>query len=142
MSRSWVAKRLDGYAGSVFEEVTALAGRCHAVNLGSGTPDLQVPDALKAAAFEAIAADHNQYAPVRGEEVLRRAVAEHAARFHGQQVDPDSEIAITNGVTEGVHAALLAHVDPGDEVIVFEPFYDCYVPAIRMAGAIPVAVTL
>src|SRR5262249_32907556 len=88
------------------------------------------------------AADHNQYAPVRGEEVLRRAVAEHAARFHGQQVDPDSEIAITNGVTEGVHAALLAHVDPGDEVIVFEPFYDCYVPAIRMAGAIPAAVTL
>jgi aspartate/methionine/tyrosine aminotransferase len=101
-----------------------------------------MPDSLKAALAEAVAADHNQYAPVRGEAGLRIAVAAHAVRFYGQQVDPATEISITSGVTEGVHATLLSIVDPGDEVIVFEPFYDCYVPAIRLAGATPVAVTL
>jgi aspartate/methionine/tyrosine aminotransferase len=137
-----MAKRLASYTNSVFEEATALARRYDAVNLGSGTPDLPVPGSLKAAVAEAMAAEHNQYAPVRGEAVLRAAVAAHAERFYGQHVDPASEITITSGVTEALHAALLSLVDPGDEVIVFEPFYDCYVPGIRMAGAIPVAVTL
>jgi N-succinyldiaminopimelate aminotransferase len=137
-----MASRLDGQTPSVFDEVTALARRFDAVNLGSGTPCIPVPEAVKSAVFAAVAADRNQYSPVRGEEVLRQAVAEHAARFHGQEVDPAGEIAITSGVTEGVLVAILAHVDPGDEVIVFEPFYDCYVPAIRMAGGVPVAVTL
>jgi len=140
--RSWTAKRLACYTDSVFEEATALARRYGAVNLGSGTPDLPVPDSLKAAVAEAIAAERNQYAPVRGEAVLRAAVAAHAARFYGQEIDPATEISITSGVTEALHAALLSFVDPGDEVIVFEPFYDCYVPEIRMAGATPVAVTL
>jgi N-succinyldiaminopimelate aminotransferase len=137
-----MAKRLSSYTNSVFEEATALARQHDAVNLGSGTPDLPVPESLKVAVTEAIAAEHNQYAPVRGEAVLRVAVAAHAARFYGQHIDAASEITITSGVTEAMHAALLSLVDPGDEVIVFEPFYDCYVPGIRMAGAIPVAVTL
>jgi N-succinyldiaminopimelate aminotransferase len=137
-----MAKRLSPYTHSVFEEVTALARRHDAVNLGSGTPDCSVPDALKTAIAEAVAADHNQYAPVRGEAVLRAAVAAHAMRFYGQQIDPATEVSITSGVTEGLHATLLSIVDPGDEVIVFEPYYDCYVPGIRMAGATPVAVTL
>ena len=140
--RSWMAKRLRSYTDSVFEEVTALAGRHNAVNLGSGTPDLPVPESLQAAVTEAIANCHNQYAPVQGEMVLRAAVAAHAARFYGQHIDPATEVTITNGVTEALHASLLSLVDPGDEVIVFEPFYDCYVPGIEMAGAIPIPVTL
>jgi N-succinyldiaminopimelate aminotransferase len=137
-----MAKRLASYTPSVFEEVSALARRHNAVNLGSGTPDLPVPESLKTAVAEAIAADHNQYAPVQGVAALRATVAAHAARFYGQQVDPATEVTITSGVTEGLHAALLSLVNPADEVIVFEPFYDCYVPAIQLAGAVPIAVPL
>jgi N-succinyldiaminopimelate aminotransferase len=140
--RGWTAERLCSQKDSVFEEANTLARRYGAVNLGSGTPDLPVPEALRAAVVEAIAAGHNQYAPVQGEAVLRAAVAGHAARFYGQAVDPATEVSITSGVTEALHAAVCSFVDPGDEVIVFEPFYDCYVPCIRMAGGIPVAVTL
>jgi N-succinyldiaminopimelate aminotransferase len=139
---SWTAKRLGSHKHSIFEEVTALARRYGAVNMGSGTPDMQTPNPLRAAVDEAIAAGHNQYAPVRGETILREAVAAHAARFYRQEIDPETEISITCGVTEALHSALLSFVDPGDEVIVFEPFYDCYVPGIRMAGGTPVPVTL
>jgi N-succinyldiaminopimelate aminotransferase len=140
--RHWTAERLCSQRDSVFEEMNALARRHEAVNLGSGTPDQPVPDSMRTAVEEAIAAGRNQYAPVQGEAVLRAAVAAHAARFSGQQIDPATEISITSGVTEGVHAAVFSFVNPGDEVIVFEPFYDCYVPSIRMAGGTPVAVTL
>jgi N-succinyldiaminopimelate aminotransferase len=126
----------------VFEEATALAQRYDAVNLGSGTPDLPVPETIRAAVEEAMAAGHNQYSPVRGEAALRAAIAAHAARFYGQEVDPATEISVTNGVTEAMQAAVFSVIDPGDEVIVFEPFYDCYVPSIQMAGGVPVAVTL
>jgi N-succinyldiaminopimelate aminotransferase len=137
-----MAKRLAPYTDSVFEEVHALARRYDAVDLGSGIPDLSVPEPIQAAVAEAIAAGHNQYAPVRGEAVLRAAVAAHAARFYGQEVDPANEITITSGVTEAVHATLMSVLDPGDEVIVFEPFYDSYVPSIQLAGGTPVGVTL
>jgi N-succinyldiaminopimelate aminotransferase len=140
--RRWMAKRLCSQTDSIFEEMNTLARRYEAVNLGSGTPDTPVPSAMCAAVEEAIARGNNQYAPVRGEAVLRSAVAAHAARFYDQELDPDSEITITSGATEAVHSAICALVDPGDEVIVFQPFYDCYVPSIQMAGAIPVAVTL
>lgn len=140
--RSWTAKRLRSYTDSVFDEFTALARRHDAVDLGSGTPDLPVPAALQSALEQAVAAGHNQYAPVRGEPVLREAVAAHAARFYGQAVDPEGEVTITSGMTEALHAALFSVVDPGDEVILFEPFYDCYVPGIEMAGGNPVPVTL
>jgi N-succinyldiaminopimelate aminotransferase len=140
--RHWTAQRLCSQPDSVFEETNALARRYGAVNLGSGTPDTPVPDLIRAAVEEAIAAGHNQYAPVQGEPALRAAVAAHAARFYGQEVDPITEVSITSGVTEALHAAVFSFVDPGDEVIVFEPFYDCYVPSIRTAGGIPVAVTL
>jgi N-succinyldiaminopimelate aminotransferase len=140
--RHWTAERLCSEKDSVFEEANALARRYGAVNLGSGTPDLPVPDFLQAAAEEAIAAGHNQYAPVQGEPVLRAAVARHAARFYGQEVDPGTEVSITSGVTEALHAAVFSFVNPGDEVVVFEPCYDSYVPCIRMAGGVPVAVTL
>jgi N-succinyldiaminopimelate aminotransferase len=140
--RRWTAERLGWQKDSVFEEANALARRYGAVNLGSGTPDLPLPDVLRAAVEEAIAAGRNQYAPVQGEAVLRSAVAAHAARFYGQEVDPATEVSITSGVTEALHAAVFSFVDAGDEVIVFEPCYDSYVPCIRMAGGVPVAVTL
>jgi N-succinyldiaminopimelate aminotransferase len=140
--RQWAAKRLGGYRVSIFEEMNALARRYDAVNLGSGTPDSPVPDALRAAVDAAIAGGSNQYSPVRWEPVLRAAVAAHAARFYGQAIDPASEITITSGVTEAIHSAVFCFVDPGDEVIVFEPFYDCYVPCIQMAGGVPVPVAL
>jgi N-succinyldiaminopimelate aminotransferase len=140
--RQWAAKRLVGQRDSIFEEMNALARRYDALNLGSGTPDLEVPDVVRSAALEAIAAGFNQYSPVRGEPVLRAAVAAHAARFYGQEIDPASEVTITSGVTEAMHAALLSFVEPGDEVIVFEPFYDSYVPCIQFAGGVPVPVTL
>jgi N-succinyldiaminopimelate aminotransferase len=137
-----MAHRLSSHTASVFEEVIALARRYDAVNLGPGTPCLPLPDALRAAADEAIAAGHNQYSPSRGEMVLRAAVAAHELRFHGREIDPAAEVTITSGVTEGLHAALFSLVEPGDEVIVFEPYYDSYVPGIRLAGGTPVAVTL
>jgi N-succinyldiaminopimelate aminotransferase len=137
-----MAKRLGAYTDSIFEEGHALAQRYDAVDLGSGIPDLPVPEPLQAAVQEGIVGGHNQYAPVRGETALRTAVAAHAARFYGQELDPATEITITSGVTEALHAAIFSIVDPGDEVIVFEPFYDCYVPLIQMAGGIPVPVTL
>src|SRR5262249_47481615 len=140
--RQRVAERLCSQRDSVFEQMNALARRYHAVNLGSGTPELPVPDSIQAAAQEAIAGGYNQYAPVRGEAGVRAAVAEHAAGFYDQEIDPTTEITVTSGVTEAMHAAVFGFVDPGDEVIVFEPFYDSYVPSIRMAGGIPIAVTL
>jgi N-succinyldiaminopimelate aminotransferase len=140
--RYWMAERLRCQRPSVFEEMNALARRYDAVNLGSGTPDTAVPEPMRYALDEAIARGHNQYAPVQGEAVLRAAVAAHAARFYGQEIDPATEIAVTCGVTEAIHAVVFSFVNPGDEVVVFEPFYDCYVPAIQMAGGVPVAVTL
>jgi N-succinyldiaminopimelate aminotransferase len=140
--RHRTAERLCLLKDSVFEDMNALARRYDAVNLGSGTPDAQVPGLMQAAVGAAVAGGHNRYSPVQGEAVLRAAVAEHAARFYGQEVDPANEITITNGVTEALYAAAFSFIDPGDEVVVFEPFYDCYVPSIRMAGGTPVAVTL
>ena len=140
--RHWTAERLGSLRDSVFEETNSLARRYDAVNLGSGTPDMPVPDFVQVAVGEAIAGGHNAYPPVQGEAVLRAAVAAHAARFYGQEIDPATEVTITSGVTEGLHAAVFSVIDPGDEVIVFEPFYDCYVPIIRMAGGVPVPVTL
>lgn len=140
--RDWTAERLCSQRDSVFEEMNALARRYDAVNLGSGTPDAPVPELVQAAAAQAVFGGHNRYSPVQGEAALRAAVAAHAERFYGQQVDPVHEITITSGVTEALHAAVFSFVNPGDEVIVFEPFYDSYVPCIQMAGGVPVAVTL
>src|SRR5271169_689060 len=103
--RGWMAERLRSQRDSVFEEMNALAQQYDAVNLGSGTPDMAVPDAVQLALAEAVAGGHNQYAPVRGEGVLRAAVAAHAARFYDQEIDAATEVTVTSGVTEAVHAA-------------------------------------
>jgi len=136
------ARRLSGFGTSIFTEMTRLAVQHRAINLGQGFPDFPAPDFIKAAAARAIAADHNQYAPAPGVLRLRRAIAEHFQRRHGQAVDPDGEVTVAAGATEILFDAILAFLDPGDEAIVFEPFYDAYLPDIQMAGGTARVVTL
>ncbi|OBJ70179.1 pyridoxal phosphate-dependent aminotransferase [Mycobacterium sp. 1274756.6] len=135
--------RLQPYtATTVFAEVSALAARVGAVNLGQGFPDDDGPPAMLAAARDAIAAGHNQYPPGMGTPELRRAIAAQRRRHYGVEHDPETEILVTVGATEAIACALIGLVEPGSEVLVIEPFYDSYSPAIAMAGAHRVAVPL
>src|SRR5918994_6799962 len=134
---SAMARRVAGFGTTVFVEINDLARRCNAVNLGQGAPDFDGPPEVLVAAVEAINSDLNQYAPGIGMQVLREAVAQHADRFYNQKVDWQTEVLITSGATEAVFAAILGLTDPGDEVIVFEPVYDSYVPNMVMAGVMP-----
>ncbi|HVZ41050.1 MAG TPA: methionine aminotransferase [Candidatus Kapabacteria bacterium] len=136
------ATRIRGIGTSVFAEMSALARQYNAVNLGQGFPDFDGPPEIRQAAADAIMAGHNQYAISHGETPLREAIAAHALRFYGQEVDPNTEITATSGATEALFCSALAFIEPGDEVIIFQPAYDSYVPGIRMAGGVPVAVTL
>ena len=136
------AARIQGFGTSIFTEMTRLAIKHQAVNLGQGFPDFAGPDFVKEAAAAAIFADHNQYAPSHGVPRLRNAIAATWGATYGREIDPDSEVTVTTGATEGMLAALLALVDPGDEVILFEPFYDAYVGDITYAGGVPRYVTL
>jgi N-succinyldiaminopimelate aminotransferase len=113
-----------------------------AVNLGQGFPDTDGPVEVSEAAVEAIRGGANQYPPGPGIADLRQAVAEHQQRFYGITLDPDTEVVVTTGATEAVAAALLGLVDPGDEVIALEPFYDSYTAGIQFAGGVRVPVTL
>ena len=142
MSRPLLTRRLDGFGTSVFAEMTALARRHDAVNLGQGYPDFDGPEFVKQAAAEALAAGHNQYAPMPGLPALQRAVAEHQRRFYGLEHDPEREITIHAGATEALCATLAALLDPGDEAVVLEPFYDAYRPGIALAQAKAVIVPL
>ncbi|MCW5852357.1 MAG: aminotransferase class I/II-fold pyridoxal phosphate-dependent enzyme [Anaerolineae bacterium] len=132
-----LARRLAGTGTSVFSEMSALAVKHGAVNLGQGFPDFPGPDWVKQAAEDAIASDINQYAIAHGATPLRQALAAHYGPRLGRLLDPDREIAVTSGATEAIFASVLGLIDPGDEVIVFEPFYDSYVPSITFAGGIP-----
>ncbi|MGA1278449.1 MAG: methionine aminotransferase [Candidatus Kapaibacteriota bacterium] len=136
------ADRIANVGMTIFSEMTRLAQEHNAVNLGQGFPDFDGPQEIKRLAMEAIASGKNQYAPMIGLPALRRAIARHQSRFYVHEVDPDLEVTVTTGATEGLLCTLLAFINPGDEVIVFEPCYDSYVPVIRMAGGIPVPVTL
>ncbi len=131
------AQRVAGFGTTVFSEFSRLANEAKAVNLGQGFPDFDGPDAVKQAAIAAIGGGLNQYAIGHGTVALREAVAAHAARFYGQKVDPATEVCVTSGATEGIFDATLALLDPGDEAVVFEPFYDSYVASLQMAGAVP-----
>ncbi|MGA1307078.1 MAG: methionine aminotransferase [Candidatus Kapaibacteriota bacterium] len=136
------ADRIANVGMTIFSEMTRLAQEHNAENLGQGFPDFHGPQEIKRLAMEAIASGKNQYAPMIGLPALRRAIARHQSRFYVHEVDPDLEVTVTTGATEGLLCTLLAFINPGDEVIVFEPCYDSYVPVIRMAGGIPVPVTL
>ncbi len=133
---SWLSRRVAGFPTTVFSEFSALATRHKAVNLGQGFPDFDGPDEIKEAACRAIRGGVNQYAVGAGAQALRGAIAQHARRFYGQEVDPDTMVTVTSGATEALFDAVMGLVDPGDEVIVFEPFYDSYVASIEMAGGV------
>jgi N-succinyldiaminopimelate aminotransferase len=126
--------RLRPFTSTIFAEMTALAQRTGAVNLGQGFPDTDGPASMLAAARAAIADGVNQYPPGPGIPELRAAIAEHRTRY-GTAYDPDTEVLVTVGATEAITAAMLALVGQGDEVIVIEPYYDSYAAAVALAGA-------
>ncbi|MBN9457736.1 MAG: aminotransferase [Bosea sp.] len=127
---------------SVFEVMSQLARETGAVNLGQGFPDDPGPEDVRRKAAEAVVEGWNQYPPMMGLPELRQAVATHYKRWQGLDLDPDSEIMVTSGATEAIAGALMALIAPGDEVVLFEPMYDAYVPLVRRAGGIPKFVTL
>ena len=134
MVQRWQADRVRSATTTIFAEMSALAVATSSVNLGQGFPDTDGPDFMLDEARAAIAAGINQYPPGRGIRPLREAIAEHSRRYYGLSYDPDSEVLVTTGATEAIAAALLAFVNPGDEVIALEPFYDSYAASIDLAG--------
>jgi len=143
VTRPLLNRRLDGLGNSIFGVMSARAVATDSINLGQGFPDVDGPASVAEAAAQAVLAGRgNQYPPPTGVPELRQAVARHQRRFYGLDCDPDSEVLITAGATEAIAAALLALLEPGDEVIAFEPYYDSYVAGIAMAGAVRVPLTL
>jgi aminotransferase len=133
---------VSSFADSVFGEMTRLARLHNAVNLSQGVPDFEAPQAIKDAACKAIQAEQNQYAPPYGTAAFRDAIAQDYSRRYGMAINPDEQVTVCCGSTEAMMAAMLACVDPGDEVIVFEPFYENYGPDAILAGAEPKYVRL
>lgn len=137
-----LAHRLDGIPPTIFTTMSALAVRTQSVNLGQGFPDADGPPEVIARAVHALESGANQYAPGPGIPALRQAVARHQLRHYGLELDPDDQVVVTTGCTEGIAAALLGLVNPGDEVVVLEPYYDSYTAMIQMAGGVRRPVTL
>jgi N-succinyldiaminopimelate aminotransferase len=141
--RPLLNRRLAAFGTTIFAEMSALAVRTGSINLGQGFPDTDGPEEIREAAVRALRAGHgNQYPPGPGVPELRNAVAAHQERFYGLTWSPDTEVLVTTGATEAIAAALLALLEPGDEVIAFEPYYDSYAACIAMAGAQRVPLTL
>ncbi|MFJ2779144.1 MULTISPECIES: pyridoxal phosphate-dependent aminotransferase [unclassified Kitasatospora] len=142
-TRPLLNRRLDGMGTTIFAEMSALATATGSINLGQGFPDTDGPrEIAEAAARAVLSGQGNQYPPGPGIPELRHAIAEHQQRFRGLTYDPDTEVLVTAGATEAIAAALLALLEPGDEVIALEPFYDSYAACIAMAGAVRVPLTL
>lgn len=137
-----LAKRVQYFTESVIREMTRLAARHGAINLGQGMPDFDAPPEVKEAACRAIQDGYNQYAITWGAPSLRQAIVEKARRFNGINCDPDLNVTVCCGATECMMAAMMALVDPGDEVIIFQPFYENYGPDALLTGAKPVWVHL
>ncbi|WKK22970.1 pyridoxal phosphate-dependent aminotransferase [Streptomyces olivoreticuli] len=143
MTRKPVNSRLAEFGTTIFAEMSALAARTGAINLGQGFPDTDGPEEIREAAVRALRDGRgNQYPPAPGIPELRLAVADHQAHRYALSYDPDTEVLVTAGATEAIAAALLALVEPGDEVIALEPYYDSYAACIAMAGGKRVPVTL
>ncbi|MGC4947324.1 pyridoxal phosphate-dependent aminotransferase [Streptomyces sp. DT224] len=141
--RPLLNRRLAEFGTTIFAEMSALAVRTGAINLGQGFPDTDGPEEVREAAVRALRAGHgNQYPPGPGVPELRTAITGHQQRRYGLTYDPDTEVLVTAGATEAIAASLLALLEPGDEVIALEPYYDSYAACIAMAGATRVPVTL
>ncbi len=136
------SRKAASFTESVIREMTRLAMEHDAINLAQGFPDFAAPEELKRAAQEAVAADLNQYPITWGERELREAIAAKYARTYGMDVDPERHICVTCGSTEAMISSLLGTLDPGDEVVLFEPFYENYGPDAILAGAVPRYVAL
>ncbi|GAA2451479.1 pyridoxal phosphate-dependent aminotransferase [Streptomyces mauvecolor] len=142
-ARPLLNRRLAEFGTTIFAEMSALAQRTGSINLGQGFPDTDGPEAVREAAVRAVRDGRgNQYPPGPGVPELRTAIAEHQRRLYGLTFDPDREVLVTAGATEAIAASLLALLEPGDEVIALEPYYDSYAACIAMAGATRVPVTL
>jgi len=137
-----VARRLAPFGVTIFTEMTQLAMEHDAINLGQGFPDFPVPGRLVDALGRAMRAGHNQYPMMTGIAALRQAIAAKTARVYGHEPDVDREITVTSGATEAIFDAIAAVVRPGEEVVVLDPCYDCYEPAIELAGGRAVHVAL
>ncbi|QCQ89874.1 pyridoxal phosphate-dependent aminotransferase [Rhodococcus sp. SGAir0479] len=140
--RSRTVSRLQPFASTIFAEMTALATEHDAINLGQGFPDTDGPASMLDTARRAIADGLNQYPPGPGMPVLRQAIAADRAARYGIEHDPDREVLVTVGATEGISAAILGLVEPGEEVLLVEPYYDSYAAAVALAGATRRAVSL
>jgi N-succinyldiaminopimelate aminotransferase len=127
---------MQGFGTTIFAEMSELALSTGAINLGQGFPDTDGPREMLESAIEAISSGRNQYPPGAGVPELRLAIAEHQMRFYGMSVDPEREVLVTAGATEAIAAVILALCESGDEVVTFEPYYDCYGATIALAGAV------
>jgi aminotransferase len=129
-----ISAKASSFGESVIREMTRLANLHGAINLGQGFPDFAAPDEVKQAARRAIADDHNQYPITWGVPAFREAIAAHYERWYGLHLDPETEVCVTCGSTEAMIASMLATLDPGDEVVMFEPFYENYNPDAILTG--------
>jgi N-succinyldiaminopimelate aminotransferase len=132
-----IANRVAAFGTTIFTEMTQLALKHNAINLSQGFPDFDGPEEVKEAAIAAIRSGQNQYSQSAGQPELRRAIAAHAKRFYGQTVDPDTEVTVCTGASETLFSTILGLINSGDEVILFEPYFDIYVPDITIAGGVP-----
>jgi aspartate/methionine/tyrosine aminotransferase len=136
------ALRIAGFKDSIFGVISRLSKENNAVNLGQGFPDFDGPEWLKEIAFKKMQEGHNQYAPFPGTPNLRHEISNYYKNFYSLKYNEESEITVTVGATEAIYLVITALINPGDEVIVLEPFYDSYVASIKMAGGIPIPVTM
>ncbi len=131
----FLSRKMGLFSESAIREMSHLAAEVGAVNLAQGAPDFPAPTSVKQAATAAIQDDLNQYKTTTGSQLLREAIAEKVQKFNGFSADADDEITITCGSTEAITAAMIAFTDPGDRVLVPEPFYESYLPATILSGA-------
>ena len=137
-----IHSKLPDVGATIFTTMSKMALEHRSINLGQGFPDFNTDQKLLSLVSQAMGQGFNQYPAMAGVPALREVIAEKVSVLYGRRYDPETEITITSGATQAIMASILASVGTGDEVIVLEPCYDCYVPAIRLAGATPISVQM